>query len=170
MQTRKEKRAPGETGRQLAVVACRDGQLYCMCTNTHRTGGVQEAQDISWTSSSIGPVSGTACVRSRRTGGRPEAPDISWPSSPIGAVSCTGCALSRRRGQPAEGDGPQLDVVACRGGQVYCICAMSAEGRRGRRGRKEEEGEVTEENLTTSTLTVGKKQAKTNLKIIFEVF
>ncbi len=61
--------------------------------------------------------------------------DISWPSPPIETVSCTACVLSRGEG---------------------------AEGRRRREEEEEEEEarrvrkEVLEENLTTTTLTVGK--------------
>ena len=66
--------------------------------------------------------------------------------------------LSHRTGQPQEREGHQLAVVAFRDGQLYRMCtdpsdgpaAGEAEERRGK------ERKVTEENLTTTTLTVGK--------------
>ena len=64
-----------------------------------------------------------------RAGPRRET-DISWPSSPIGTVSCTACVLSRRTGEAEESKQRRMRSIG-----------------RSRSG--------TEENHTTSTLTVG---------------
>ena len=63
--------------------------------------------------------------------------DISWPSSPIGTVSCTAFVLCHRTGRPEEPE----DIS-------WPSSPIGTE--------QEEEGvRVTEENLATSTLTVG---------------
>ena len=101
--------------------------------------GLRRRDDISWPSSPIGTVSCTAFVLSHRTGQAPEPPDISWPSSPIGAVSCTAFVLSHRT----------AGTVSCTAFVHQPAVELYWE---------EERKEVTEENLTTSTLTVGKNK------------
>ena len=68
---------------------------------------------------------------------------------PTGEVSCTAVALCQRMGQPPE---PQdISWPSSPIGTVSC----AAEERKQRGGG----GKVTEENLTTSTLTVGENHA-----------
>ncbi len=47
--------------------------------------------------------------------GHSGGPDISWSSSTVGAVSCTACVLSHRMGGPQQPSGHQLAVVAYSG-------------------------------------------------------
>ena len=89
---------------------------------SHRTGGPQEVQDISWRSSPIGTVSCTAFVLSHRTGGPPEPPDISWPSSPTGVVSCTEEADEAEERKGKEGDRGKSYNHHTDGGEKWATC------------------------------------------------
>ena len=76
-------RTGGRQGHQMAVVAYRDGLLYCICTMSYdgREARTSDGCRRLWGRSAV--------LHLYYVIGRAGGKDIRWLSPPIGAVSCT---------------------------------------------------------------------------------